>query len=149
MGAYYPLIYKPPANTNCVCLSGAPENSELGFYCSAEPAGVRGIPDTNTTTSSTTSSTTKLPVTTVPQYSCVCPEIYQPVCGVDNKSYENICQATCKNIQVKHEGECTPQDTGIILPPEEKPGIPSLPQIPDSSSTTTTSTTRPIMCIAL
>jgi hypothetical protein len=119
LGFYYPFVYKKPANLNCVCLSSAPGNSMLGFYCSAEPAGVIGIPSTSTTTitvptSPSSSTTTSTTITTIPQYSCECPDIYQPVCGIDNKTYNNACHAGCVHIQIKHEGVC-----------EEAPNVPN------------------------
>ena len=37
---------------------------------------------------------------------CVCPAVYQPVCGQDGKTYSNGCAAGCANMQVRHDGEC-------------------------------------------
>lgn len=38
--------------------------------------------------------------------SCMCAEIYQPVCGVDNKTYPNKCNLDCSGIALQHEGAC-------------------------------------------
>ncbi len=43
--------------------------------------------------------------------SCVCPEIYSPVCGVDGQTYANKCFASCEDTGIAYEGKCRPQDT--------------------------------------
>lgn len=37
---------------------------------------------------------------------CACPENYEPVCGVDDQTYGNRCEAECETVEVQHEGEC-------------------------------------------
>jgi hypothetical protein len=37
---------------------------------------------------------------------CGCPEVYQPVCGVDNVTYASACFAACARVAVQYEGEC-------------------------------------------
>lgn len=41
--------------------------------------------------------------------SCVCAEIYAPVCGVDGVTYSNACHAGCKGVEFT-EGECSTQE---------------------------------------
>ncbi len=40
------------------------------------------------------------------QQTCDCPEIYEPVCGVDDIVYGNQCQADCARVAIAYEGEC-------------------------------------------
>ena len=37
---------------------------------------------------------------------CVCPAHYDPVCGVDGRTYSNGCSASCARVEVRHTGEC-------------------------------------------
>lgn len=38
--------------------------------------------------------------------SCVCPDIWAPVCGENGVTYGNSCEAECADVRVVHEGEC-------------------------------------------
>lgn len=40
--------------------------------------------------------------------SCVCPEIYDPVCGEDGVTYSNACHARCAGVEIAHSGACEP-----------------------------------------
>ena len=38
----------------------------------------------------------------------VCPSLWQPVCGVDDKTYANLCVANVSGITIAYNGECIP-----------------------------------------
>ena len=44
---------------------------------------------------------------------CICPAIYNPVCGVDEKNYSNPCSANCANVKQKCQVNC--QRSFIII----------------------------------
>jgi coxsackievirus/adenovirus receptor len=35
-----------------------------------------------------------------------CPRVFEPVCGMNNKSYANKCRMECDGVELKHEGRC-------------------------------------------
>jgi len=37
---------------------------------------------------------------------CLCPPTWQPVCGVDGRTYANACVARCEHVEISYEGEC-------------------------------------------
>jgi hypothetical protein len=37
---------------------------------------------------------------------CVCPEMYEPVCGVNGQTYQNSCYAACDGVAIDHDGVC-------------------------------------------
>jgi hypothetical protein len=42
----------------------------------------------------------------------VCPELYKPVCGCDDKTYGNICEANSAGVSAASDGECAKADAG-------------------------------------
>ena len=67
---------------------------------------------------------------------CVCPEVYDPVCGADGNSYQNSCYAECEDIEYYLDGEmdntnpCNPMEcfdgewSEIIVDCAEQMGVP-------------------------
>lgn len=46
----------------------------------------------------------------VPNPSAICTEEYAPVCGVDHKTYTNMCDAARLCVEVSYEGPCENTD---------------------------------------
>lgn len=41
-----------------------------------------------------------------PVKDCLCMHVYEPVCGCDNKTYGNSCEATCAGVSSYSRGAC-------------------------------------------
>ncbi|MBL4634273.1 MAG: hypothetical protein JKY56_10385 [Kofleriaceae bacterium] len=42
----------------------------------------------------------------IDRQSCVCAEIYSPVCGTNGQTYGNACEANCVDAELSHDGAC-------------------------------------------
>jgi hypothetical protein len=81
----------PLAKAGEACGGIAGLKCDAGLYC-ATPIGTCGVADQQGKCASK------------PQ---VCPKTYLPVCGCDNKTHGNACEAAASGVNVAHKGKCT------------------------------------------
>lgn len=41
---------------------------------------------------------------------CICPMIWDPICGEDGKTYSNQCFLRCSGVKMEYRGECRDRD---------------------------------------
>lgn len=45
-----------------------------------------------------------------PQPQCICTKQWEPVCGINGRTYGNMCEAECAHAAIAHPGPCSRED---------------------------------------
>lgn len=80
----------------CVCTSDGSKSCPAGYFCTFAP-GTCSVGARDGVCSATPTA---------------CPQITKPVCGCNDKTYSNACQAAVAGQSVSYEGACIPQVCG-------------------------------------
>jgi hypothetical protein len=77
----------------------------------------------------------------------VCPDIYAPVCGCDNRTYGNECDAHANAASSKREGLCTPEECSDVGGrPVYSDGASTPECMPGEESWTISGGIEPVIC---
>lgn len=104
---------------NCYCLQvydpvcGC-DGRTYGNACEANCAGVKSYKEGACGGSNLKTLTQAEPCKGKPIPFCMCPHVYDPVCGCDGITYSNSCFATCAGVKSYKEGACGGGGIGIV-----------------------------------
>lgn len=95
VGHGFDVHFVAPRGAHTPAVARAIEAFEALFHCAGDGAPL-----------ACDSSRTCADDACVEEQLCLCAEIYQPVCGLDGRTYGNPCFAGCAQVDVAHAGEC-------------------------------------------